>query len=87
MGRAIAERFARDGGAALAADVNEAAVNEVAARLRDEGHRAVGMKVDVTDVTEVRAMVARAVQEFGGVDVLVNNAGILRPTIPPRPVS
>jgi NAD(P)-dependent dehydrogenase (short-subunit alcohol dehydrogenase family) len=80
MGRAIAERFARDGGSVMAADVNEATVNDVAQRLRDEGLRAIAMQVDVTDATQVRAMVARTVQEFGGVDVLVNNAGILRST-------
>ncbi len=80
MGRAIAERFARDGGSVLAADVNEAAVTAVAKALVDGGHRVVAMKVDVTDPAQVTAMVARTVQEFGGVDVLVNNAGILRST-------
>ena len=88
MGRAIAERFARDGGSVLVADVNADTATDVAQGLTQEGHRAVPFAVDVTDPTQVKAMVARAVAEFGGVDVLINNAGILRSTkimaIPPE---
>lgn len=80
MGRAIAERFARDGGSVLAADQNADTVAAVAAAMTAEGHRVVGMQVNVADPAQVKAMVARAVAEFGGVDVLVNNAGILRST-------
>jgi NAD(P)-dependent dehydrogenase (short-subunit alcohol dehydrogenase family) len=80
MGRAIAERFARDGGSVLAADINVDTVNAVAAGLTAEGHTAIAMRVDVTDPDQVKAMVARAVEAHGGVDVLVNNAGILRST-------
>lgn len=80
IGRAIAERFARDGGGVLAADLNGDAVEAVAGELRAAGHRAIGHRVDVTDPAAVRGMVARAVAEFGGVDVLVNNAGVLRST-------
>ena len=80
MGRAIAERFARDGGSVLAADQNADTVAAVAAAMTAEGHRVVPMQVNVADPGQVKAMVARTVAEFGGVDVLVNNAGILRPT-------
>lgn len=78
IGRAIAERFARDGGGVLAADLNGDAVETLASELRSAGLRAIGYRVDVTDPAAVRGMVARAVAEFGGVDVLVNNAGVLR---------
>jgi 3-oxoacyl-[acyl-carrier protein] reductase len=80
MGRAITERFARDGGSVLAVDVNGDTVAAVAEALSAEGHRVVPLQVNVTDPAQVTAMVARAVAEFGGVDVLVNNAGILRST-------
>jgi 3-oxoacyl-[acyl-carrier protein] reductase len=80
MGRAIAERFARDGGSVLVADVNADTAKEVAGGLLAEGHRAVAFQVDVTKPAQVKAMVERTVAEFGGVDVLVNNAGILRST-------
>src|SRR5205823_2643226 len=78
MGRAIAARFARDGGSVLVAEVNAETAKEVADGLTAQGHRAVAFRVDVTDPQQVEAMVAKAVAEFGGVDVLVNNAGILR---------
>ena len=80
MGRAIAERFARDGGSVLVAEVNAETAKDVAAGLTAEGRKAVAFQVDVTDPKQVKAMVASAVSEFGGVDVLVNNAGILRGT-------
>ena len=80
MGRAIAERFARDGGSVLAADQNAETVAAVAEAMSAEGHRVVPFQANVTDPAQVKAMVATAVAEFGGVDVLVNNAGILRST-------
>jgi len=80
IGRAIAERFARDGGRVLVADVNGDHARDVVAALSGEGLRAVACDVDVTDATQVRAMVDEAIEAFGGVDVLVNNAGILRST-------
>jgi NAD(P)-dependent dehydrogenase (short-subunit alcohol dehydrogenase family) len=80
MGRAIAERFARDGGMVLASDIRTEGVQSLADELTKEGHRAVAIQADVTDPAQVKAMVARCVAEFGGVDVLVNNAGVLRST-------
>ena len=80
IGLAIAERFARDGGGVLAADRNGDAAEALAERLRADGLRVIGHQVDVTDAGAVQVMVVRAVAEFGGVDVLVNNAGILRST-------
>jgi len=80
IGKAIATRFARDGGSVLVADVNADQVRDLAAALTAEGLRAVACSVNVTDAAQVRAMVDTAIKAFGGVDVLVNNAGILRST-------
>jgi NAD(P)-dependent dehydrogenase (short-subunit alcohol dehydrogenase family) len=80
IGKAIARRFARDGGRVLVADVNGDQVRDVAAALTADGLHAVACSVNVTDAIQVRAMVDTAIREFGGVDVLVNNAGILRST-------
>ena len=80
IGRAIGERFARDGGSVMLADLNGAAADAGAAALRAEGHQAIGHEVNVADHIAVRGMVERAIAEFGGVDVLVNNAGVLRST-------
>lgn len=55
------------------ADEAEAAAAEIA---ENYGHRAVGIASDVTDPVEVEAMVLRALEEFGKIDILINNAGI-----------
>jgi NAD(P)-dependent dehydrogenase (short-subunit alcohol dehydrogenase family) len=71
IGKAIAERFAAEGATLLLADIDGPKVAAVAAAL---GQRAV--TADVSRKAEVEAMVAAAVAQLGGLDVLVNNAGI-----------
>lgn len=81
LGQAIAWRLAREGCHVLVADLHEQAAIETAAAIsggaHGEGRRAIGLRVDVTDEEQVAAMVDRAVQEFGRLDILVSNAGIL----------
>ena len=74
IGRAIAERFARDGANVVIVDLNGAAAEAAADAIRAAGGQALGVEADVTDGTAVRSMVARAVEAFGGIDVLVNDA-------------
>jgi 2-dehydro-3-deoxy-L-rhamnonate dehydrogenase (NAD+) len=76
IGRATAETFARDGYALAVADLNAAGAEQVAAELRNAGHKALAVQVDVANRASVQAMVQRTVSEFGRVDALVNNAGI-----------
>jgi NAD(P)-dependent dehydrogenase (short-subunit alcohol dehydrogenase family) len=76
IGRASAERFAAEGAAVLVADLRADACAEVASGIRALGGRAEACAVDVSDDASVAAMVARAVQGFGGLDVLFNNAGV-----------
>ena len=76
IGRAIAERLARDGHAVVIADINLAAAQATAA---DIGADALALAVDVSDPASVRAMVNAAFAHFGRIDVLVNNAGITGP--------
>ena len=77
IGHGIAERFGQEGAAIV---VNyfgyEREAEELAAALTGAGHRSIAVKADVSKREEVDAMVARALKEFGRVDVLVNNAGI-----------
>jgi 3-oxoacyl-[acyl-carrier protein] reductase len=79
IGRAIALRFAAEG-----ADVvvnyraDEPAAQETAAAITAAGRRALCVRADVTRRDEVRALFARAVERFGRLDLLVNNAGINR---------
>jgi NAD(P)-dependent dehydrogenase (short-subunit alcohol dehydrogenase family) len=77
IGRAAALRFAADGADVLVADVAGESAGKVAAEIVANGGRAIAMAVDVSDVAQVDAMVARAISEFGGVDVLMTAAGVL----------
>jgi 3-oxoacyl-[acyl-carrier protein] reductase len=79
IGRAIAETLARRGADVVVADLQvekaEATAKEIAA---DTGQRAIAVQVDVADNASAKAMIDRAIAEFGRVDILVNNAGITR---------
>jgi NAD(P)-dependent dehydrogenase (short-subunit alcohol dehydrogenase family) len=75
IGRAVAIAFAREGADVLIAYLNEHEDAEETARLvREAGRRAVPMPGDLAEPAHCRAIVERAVQEFGRIDVLVNNA-------------
>ena len=76
IGRSIALRLARDGHAVAVNDVNKAGAEAVAAEITGAGGRAVALPADVTDRDAVFAMVDRAAQELGSLDVMVANAGI-----------
>src|SRR5262249_56974294 len=73
---ASAERLAAEGAAVLVAALDEAAGGEAAAAIRARSGRAEFVRTDVTDESQVRAMVEAAVERFGGLDLLVNNAGV-----------
>jgi sorbitol-6-phosphate 2-dehydrogenase len=78
LGQAICERLAREGCHVVVADLNEEkAVKTAEGISATTDRRAIAIKVDVSDETQVRAMVDRTVQEFGRLDILVANAGIL----------
>lgn len=76
LGRAFALAFAREGACVLSADVNEYGAEETAALIRAAGGTAQAAKVDVTNRASTESLAAAAVQAFGGIDVLVNNAAI-----------
>ena len=80
MGRAVAEALARRGARVAVNDVRPEAAEAVAADLRARGAEAIALAADVTDAAAVRTMVARAASRWDGLAILVNNAGILRPT-------
>lgn len=76
IGRAAAIRFATEGAAVVAVDQDESALAGTVAAVDDAGGRAIGVAADVTRSDEVEAYVRAGVEEFGGIDVLFNNAGI-----------
>jgi NAD(P)-dependent dehydrogenase (short-subunit alcohol dehydrogenase family) len=78
IGRATALLFAREGAAVVVVDVDEVGGQAVAQAIRDEGGRAMFVRCDVTQAEDCQRAVQRTVDEFGGLDVLFNNAGIIR---------
>jgi NAD(P)-dependent dehydrogenase (short-subunit alcohol dehydrogenase family) len=76
LGAAIAAGFAAHGADVAVGDVDLGRARELAARLQADGVVAAGVQADVTDEASVRAMVEAAVAALGGLDVLVNAAGV-----------
>ena len=76
LGRAYAGAFAREGASVVIADVDMAAGTDSAKAIEAAGGRAIAVETDVSDFAAVEAMVAAAIEGFGRVDVLVNNAAI-----------
>jgi len=77
IGVVYADALCEAGAAVVVADVNAAAAEKAAAALAEKGHRALGVRVDVTSRESADDMVAAATEAFGGVDILINNAAIM----------
>lgn len=74
IGEATAVRFAEEGARLVLADYNAAAVEAVAARLRSSGTEAIAVASDISKEEDARLISERAVEKFGAIDILVNNA-------------
>ena len=79
IGRGIAERFAAEGAGVVIADVRDDLGAELADELNAQGYTTVFRRTDVGDQAQVSELVASAVSAFGGLHVMVNNAGISSP--------
>ena len=75
-GRGIALRFAEEGAAVVIADVDEAGARETADAIEAGDGRALVARTDVRDRAQVEHMVARTLERFGRIDILVSNAGV-----------
>jgi 3-oxoacyl-[acyl-carrier protein] reductase len=80
LGYAIAERFIAEGARVVLGDL-DLATTEAAAKQLGGQDVALAVRCDVTQADEVDALVAAAVERFGGLDIMVNNAGITRDAI------
>lgn len=78
LGEAIARRFLDAGARLMLCDLNGEAAQKLASSLDLSGRRALAQRVDVTAEGEVQAVVDKAVEHFGRIDVLVNCAGIIK---------
>ncbi len=78
IGRATALLLAREGAAVAIADMNGEAGQSVVAEIMQAGGRAIFERVDVTRVADCKRVAQRTIGEFGRIDILFNNAGIIR---------
>ena len=76
IGKEIAARFAREGGKVVIADLEKCGAERVAAEIAREGPVVKAVAMDVTDEAQVQQGIAAVVSFFGGIDVLVSNAGV-----------
>ena len=76
IGREIALEYVRAGASVAIADINQAAADATAAEIMKSAGKAIGVMADVTDEAQVEAAVAKTIEAFGNIDILVSNAGI-----------
>ncbi len=81
IGRGVARRFAREGAIVVIAEIDTATGPAVAAECEDLGARALFAQTDVTRKASLEAAIATAVEVFGGLDILVNNAFVPSPNV------
>jgi NAD(P)-dependent dehydrogenase (short-subunit alcohol dehydrogenase family) len=84
IGAATARILAREGAAVVVADINGPGAEAVAKQIGADGGRAVAAEVDVSHEDQVAAMVAAAVRDFGGLDILHSNAALQTPEVMAR---
>ena len=87
FGESMAHSFAREGAKIVVADLNAEAGTRVAAELTAAGHAAISYRVDVSKSADMRDLVRAALDRFGQIDIMVNNAGISHPNGPMLNVS
>src|SRR5690625_4275846 len=82
IGEAIAKRFASEGAKVVASDISAAGVRRVVEEIVASGGAAVAAVANVAVESEVQQVISTAVEHFGTLDVLVNNAGIMDNFVP-----
>lgn len=76
IGKTIAKTFSAQGAAVVIADMNAAGVEDTVKEIQEGGGEALGVVVNITDEASVKAMVDKVMEEYGRIDVLINNAGV-----------
>lgn len=76
FGEGIAKRFAAEGAAVVIGDLNLAAAEKVAGEINKAGQKALPVAADVSQAMQMKALVQAAVDAFGGLDIMINNAGM-----------
>ena len=79
FGRATAELYAKEGAKVVVVDYNEETAQQTAAGIRENGGEAVAVKADVSNESDVKHFIQTAIDTYGQIDILFNNAGIYAP--------
>ncbi len=77
FGRIVSEKAAARGAKLVCADINESELNTTVANITSGNGAATAKVTDVTDLAQMKALAAHAVEQFGRIDVMVNNAGVM----------
>jgi NAD(P)-dependent dehydrogenase (short-subunit alcohol dehydrogenase family) len=81
IGKAIAQRLAEEGGKVICVDLNAEAVAATVQNIQDTGGTAEAFAADVSNTGQTDAFIQRCVEQYGSIDVLVNNAGVNLPGV------
>ena len=81
IGKATAIRFAEEGAKVLCVDLNQATVEATVEEITQSNGQAVAVAADISDRAQVQSFTQRCIELYGGVDVLVNNAGVNLPSV------
>ncbi|MYL51772.1 3-hydroxybutyrate dehydrogenase [Pontibacillus yanchengensis] len=76
IGYEIGEDFAKSGAKVVFSDINQDKVQEVTSSLTSDGYECIGIKCDVTNEEELKSAIDQTVEQYGRLDVLINNAGL-----------
>ncbi|MCA1061052.1 3-hydroxybutyrate dehydrogenase [Rossellomorea aquimaris] len=76
IGFELGKSYAENGSKVVLTDLNEEGVKKAAENLKELGYEAIGLKADVTSEEDIKNMIDKAYQQYGRIDVLVNNAGL-----------
>ena len=77
FGRVICQKAVSAGAKVVCADINEGSLNTVVQKLIAAGGKAIGQHTDVSDLSQMQGLATKAVEHFGRIDVMVNNAGTM----------
>src|SRR5215204_6576898 len=78
MGKAIALRYAKEGAHVVVAEVNAATGQQTATEVSAHDRRGLFIKTDMSKLSDINALVAKAMETFGHIDILMNNAGVTK---------
>ena len=80
MGRATAELFSDEGALVMVTDLDKESIDNVVTEIKNNGNQAEGFVLDVSKKSNIQDVVKKITNKFGGIDILINNAGIALPT-------